>query len=82
MKVGQDIIVTGFDDIAESALQHPALTTVGLNPRELGTRAAHVLLAQIQEPGTRLPDDISDPPLIVRESCGCPAHATREDGVA
>jgi LacI family transcriptional regulator len=69
--VGRDIIVTGFDDIAESALQHPGLTTAGSNPRELGRRAAEMLLTLIESPNSVMPDAIVDAPLIVRGSCGC-----------
>jgi LacI family transcriptional regulator len=80
--VGQDIVVTGFDDITEAALQHPGLTTVGLNPRDLGKRAAHLLLQQIDDPHRKLPDDISDPPLVIRGSCGCPSDVVETGSVA
>jgi LacI family transcriptional regulator len=82
LKVGSDIMVTGFDDITEAALQHPGLTTVGLNPRDLGRRAAQLLLQQIDDPGRKLPDDVFDPPLVVRGSCGCRRDAAESGSVA
>lgn len=82
IRVGQDIIVTGFDDIGEAALQHPGLTTVSLNPRNLGHRAAHLLLEQIADQTVRLPDDISNPPLVTRGSCGCPDRDVIKGSVA
>jgi LacI family transcriptional regulator len=82
LQVGKDIIVTGFDDITEAALQHPGLTTVGVDPRDLGRRAAHLLLQQIEDPDVILPDDISDRPLVLRASCGCEAAVGEQGSVA
>jgi LacI family transcriptional regulator len=74
--VGRDVRVAGFDDIAESAWKLPALTTVGPNPRELGLRAARLLLQQIAEPSTQVLDDVVEPTLVIRDSCG--VHPARE----
>lgn len=82
LTVGEDIIVTGFDDITEAALHHPGLTTVGLNPRDLGRRAAELLLQRIDDPLRELPDDVFDPPLLLRGSCGCPTDAAEQGSVA
>jgi LacI family transcriptional regulator len=69
--VGRDIIVTGFDNIEESALHRVPLTTVGVDPRGLGQRAAHHLLDRIQAPDGPVVEDTTEAPLIVRSSCGC-----------
>ncbi|WP_344046616.1 LacI family DNA-binding transcriptional regulator [Streptomyces thermoalcalitolerans] len=71
LRVGEDVRVTGFDDIAESALQHPALTTVAIRPRELGERAARLLIRRIERPDGPVESDVSVPRLVVRASCGC-----------
>ena len=74
IRVGEQIRVAGFDDIAESALQHPALTTVAIRPRELGERAARLLVRQIERPDDPPVSEVSVPALVVRASCGCPAR--------
>ncbi len=69
LSVPEDISLVGFDNIAMAALVHPPLTTIDQFPRELGTRAAHLLFS-------RLDGEESGPPemllmafsLVVRES--------------
>jgi DNA-binding LacI/PurR family transcriptional regulator len=79
------VAVTGFDDIYPSRLTDPPLTTVSQPLRELGTRAARRLLAQIgagpdaaEAPaGLAPPEPLSEvlpTQLIVRASCACPAR--------
>jgi LacI family transcriptional regulator len=76
MRVPGDICVTGFDDVHLGALLAPTLTTVHQPIQRLGERACRMLLERIADPGLttrrveRLPTT-----LVVRESCGCPAHA-------
>ncbi|WP_431282116.1 LacI family DNA-binding transcriptional regulator [Humitalea sp. 24SJ18S-53] len=67
---GQDVAVTGFDDIRESAAWTPALTTVRTAPAEMGMAAARVLLARIADPAAPPCREILAPQLIIRESCG------------
>jgi LacI family transcriptional regulator len=69
------VAVTGFDDIYPSRLTDPPLTTVSQPLRELGTRAARRLLAQVGT-GPALPEPLAEvlpTRLIVRASCGCPS---------
>jgi LacI family gluconate utilization system Gnt-I transcriptional repressor len=47
LRVPQDIAVVGFSDLAIAAACVPALTTVQVNSRELGRRAALVLLQRL-----------------------------------
>jgi LacI family transcriptional regulator len=75
---GRDIAVTGFDDIRESAVWHPALTTVRVAPQEIGAAAARVLLDRIANPAAAPRREILAPTLVVRDSCGAPAR--REAG--
>jgi DNA-binding LacI/PurR family transcriptional regulator len=44
LRVPEDLAVAGFDDIHAASLVRPSLTTVGHSARELGTRAAGLLL--------------------------------------
>jgi len=81
-RVPADLSILGFDDIPFAALANPPLTTVGQPIRELGTRAADLLLRVIEE-GVILPDvaDSAQPnvllpnELIVRQSTAAPRLA-------
>ena len=70
--VPADISVTGFDDIAESAVTTPDLTTVNVSTREI----AHAGIARLLDAG-RTPDSlpikqIIDTRLVVRGSTAAP----------
>lgn len=43
---GVDFALTGFDDITESAVSMPSLTTVGADPRARGRQAVQLVLAR------------------------------------
>ena len=72
LRVPQDLAVTGFDNMAESAYFWPALSTINHNQHELGCRAVQETVKQIEavhrdeklEPQTIL----LSPELILRES--------------
>lgn len=85
VRVPEDVALVGFDDIAPSIHVHPALTTVHHPFREMGSRAAQLLLSLIN--GSPTPDDrnvavpdiarehssphiVLPTRLVVRESCG------------
>jgi LacI family transcriptional regulator len=67
---GQEFAVVGFDDIAEAALWRPALTTVSIQPRQIGSSAAHLLLERIANPDGPPRQIILAPNLVIRQSCG------------
>ena len=62
LDVPGDISITGFDDIEIAQLAHPALTTVHVPHREMGRRAAAMLIQMLRDgstvPSVRLPTDI------------------------
>lgn len=65
-RVPEDMAVLGFDDLPLSSVFEPALTTVSQPMRELGARAAEILLMRLagQRPGSiTLPHQ-----LVVRDS--------------
>ncbi|MCA9735076.1 MAG: LacI family DNA-binding transcriptional regulator [Deferribacteres bacterium] len=68
-KIPEDIAVIGFDNIDFSRFANIPLTTV-MNPaRELGEKAAKLLLQQIENPAHSHPEQVVlDAPLIVRNS--------------
>jgi DNA-binding LacI/PurR family transcriptional regulator len=68
VRVPEDLGVIGFDDIPQSAISNPRLTTVSVPHHEIGMRAAEALLAGIDGP---LPPSAMVPTrLVVRESLG------------
>lgn len=48
MRVPEDVSVTGFDDIEIALLAEPALTTVHVPHREMGRRAAKMLIDMVE----------------------------------
>ncbi|HEX3662750.1 MAG TPA: LacI family DNA-binding transcriptional regulator [Acidobacteriaceae bacterium] len=82
LRIPADISVVGFDDIITAAYCEPSLTTVKQPLREMGSRAAQVLLARIAQPDKEYPPEIvMEPEFIVRESTG-PAPARDRKSVA
>lgn len=65
-RVPQDIAVIGFDDLPLSAVFEPALTTVSQPMRELGARAADILLARLS--GQAVVSRTLAHQLVVRDS--------------
>ncbi len=68
--VGQDISITGFDDIPWAEHAHPPLTTVHQPIYQIGTMVCEMLIKVIK--GEPLPKQqvILQPSLVVRESSG------------
>ncbi|MDZ4133970.1 MAG: substrate-binding domain-containing protein, partial [Paracoccaceae bacterium] len=67
-KPGQDFGVIGFDNIAEAALGRPALTTVAIEPQQIGEQAATLLLRRIENPDGGAERIILPPRLIIRDT--------------
>ncbi len=74
--VGRAVSVTGFDDIMLAEYIHPALTTVHQPATEFGARVAHMLLQVIHGEPVPVPQQILQPQLVIRHSCGPPALAS------
>ena len=70
ISVGRDFAVIGFDDIEEAKNTLPALTSVAVNGRNLGSRAAQLLMRQLAS-GDFDPQTVLSPTtLVIRASCG------------
>lgn len=67
MRVGEDILVTGFDDSEVATSLKPMLTTVRTNISSMGYQSVKALVELIQTGETR--SRTLDARLIVRESC-------------
>lgn len=68
VRVPEDVVITGFDDVQMSNLVVPPLTTVRQPIRELAAETARQLLAAGNTPpeSRLLPTE-----LVIRRSCGC-----------
>jgi LacI family transcriptional regulator len=69
-----DLSVIGFDNVPESALSDPSLTTVDQSLQEMGHRAVRTLVRLIEDPTRELRQVVLPTRLVVRESSG-PARA-------
>ncbi len=70
IRVPEDVGVTGFDNIAESAFTVPSLTTVQVHKRLIGTLAAERVVKRIENED-EIPLSIQTPTkLVIRRSCG------------
>lgn len=67
---GQDLAITGFDNVDEAEDRIPALTTVDSHAYEMGRQAARRLLERIAAPDQPPQQIILPAQLIVRASCG------------
>jgi LacI family transcriptional regulator len=69
LRIPEDISVIGFDDIPESSITYPKLTTVRQPLEQMGRMAARLLLEQIQNPDAQPRRLTLATQLIVRDSC-------------
>jgi len=72
IKVGSDLGVIGFDDLADSSLTYPALTTVQVSATDFARQAMDLLKRYMHEPQMPIERKIIPATLVVRESCGSP----------
>jgi LacI family transcriptional regulator len=68
--VGRAFAVIGFDDIEEAKHTLPALTSVAVNGRNLGSRAAQLLMRQLASGDFEPEAVLCSTTLIIRASCG------------
>ena len=72
LEPGRDMAVTGFDDIPESVLWTPSLTTMSIDAENIGRIAAGAILARIEDPDRAPERLIVQPRLTVRDSTAAP----------
>lgn len=78
-QVPRDMSVVGFDDLALSALYHPALTTVHQPLQEVGQRAVEMLV-RLMNGDTAVTTEVMLPKLVVRQSTGAVNRSMGMDG--
>lgn len=76
LNVPNDVAVVGFDDLPIAEYGVPPLTTVHVPAQDIGATAARMALDIIQT-GARPPSVLLETKLIIRESCGVAANASR-----
>lgn len=81
LAIPDDISIVGAGDIAHGDMLKVPLTTVSWSRRDLGTRAAELILDQIEKQGSGpFTRDIVPPRLLVRRSTGAPRERDRRGG--
>jgi signal transduction histidine kinase/DNA-binding LacI/PurR family transcriptional regulator/AraC-like DNA-binding protein len=74
IRVPDDVIVAGFDDIEETRAVVPSLTTVRAPWHILGSKSVDLILSRLE--GQPLPEQILlQTELVCRQSCGCQPSA-------
>jgi LacI family transcriptional regulator len=73
LEPGTDFSVIGCDGIAETALWRPALTTIAVPNKEIGTTAANLLMQRIRDPDRPSERVLVRSRLLIRGSCAPPA---------
>ncbi len=73
-QIPRDLSLIGFDDIAEAATVHPALTTVRQPLEQMGRIAARMLLQIINDPTLVLQRVTLPTELVIRQSCQALEH--------
>jgi LacI family transcriptional regulator len=68
LRAGADFALMGFDNVLASAHSNPPLSTVDVKPGELGERAAALLMARIDHPGSPAQVYLGRPALVLRQS--------------
>ena len=75
LKVGQDILITGFDDCERASGMEPPLTTIQQDGILIGRMAVYDLIKKLNRNNVqsrRIPVS-----LCIRESCGCQKEASK-----
>jgi DNA-binding LacI/PurR family transcriptional regulator/anti-anti-sigma regulatory factor len=79
INVPADVAVVGIDDVAQSRVAVPPLTTLAMPRVAMGQRAVEMLVARLR--GEPIPERvILSPKLKVRRSCGCMTQSVQLAG--
>lgn len=69
LRVPQDISIIGFDNTIVSDITSPRITSVDLNMKEIGNRAALELIDVIESESKKRKTVIIDTNLVIKDSC-------------
>ena len=70
LQIPSDVAIVGFDDMSWATSLQPPLTAVAQPTYQLGTTAAQLLLARLNEPHRPVQHIVLETQLMVRASCG------------
>lgn len=76
LRVPEDIMVIGFDNISISQMVRPSITTVNQPKFQLGYTACEILVELINNPSTQPKSTLLATELIIRESTSTPVSFT------
>lgn len=79
-RIPEDVCVTGFDNISETNLHFPSLTTITKHNKKVGILAVD-LLHKLWNGETIPRVSEVESSLVFRRSCGCPEHSTLYDSI-
>jgi LacI family transcriptional regulator len=75
LRVPEDVLVSGFDDITLTRYFKPPLTTIRQSGSLLGEVAVDALVASLDDSELAVRTIVLPTELVVRESCGCAAES-------
>jgi signal transduction histidine kinase/DNA-binding LacI/PurR family transcriptional regulator/AraC-like DNA-binding protein len=81
IRIPDDVVVAGFDDIEETRAITPSLTTVRTPWHLLGSKSVDLLLSKLAD-DPLLDQILLDTELVCRQSCGCQHIAVEHQAVA
>lgn len=70
LKIPDDLAIVGFDDLDQTTMIFPELTTVRQPCVEMGQRAAEILIDQLEHENEEPVHEILPTTLVIRASCG------------
>lgn len=71
LRIPEDLAIASFDGIESSAFSVPSLTTVQQPIDDAAAVAVRLLLERIEDPSVLPAQEVLQPSLVVRRSCGC-----------
>lgn len=66
--IPKDVAVIGFDDIIESYMYYPSISTVNQHISEMGALVAEMLINKINYPNSAIRQTVFRPSLVIRQS--------------
>ena len=68
LRVPEDVSVVGFDDIAQAAYPHVALTTIRQDAARLGAEAVRSVISRLDGKSDHTTGAVIEPELVIRTS--------------
>jgi LacI family transcriptional regulator len=68
LRAGKDFSLMGFDNLQDSAHSNPPLSTIDIQPAQLGEQAATMLLKRIENPNIKRQLFSAKPNLVIRQT--------------